>query len=379
MRMGSVWMRAGLGMALLLSLNAARAQGPRGEPIAAPSSNGFLAVPPPGTGGTLAVPAPPVNQYNVDQNGHGEAHEENGHHEGEEGCHEEEGRGLYVIGEYLFVRPRRRAFDFVINDPTLDNTVNGKVENLDWDTQSAYRLGVGYRLGHGWEAGATYFYLHSKDNESRTASPTGALFATLTAPGIDQVNTATASTNLDMDIIDAELANRFHGCNGDLEVRLAAGVRVATIQQKLIAAYSGATAGAGTVVSSPVNFDGIGLKAGGEAWYKVRGNFGVYARANLSMLTGDFRTHLTQTINGGTTSLIDVADKFHKVVPITELGLGVAWQTENLRVSVGYEITNFFNMVDSVDFVEGSSFGKIEHRQSDLSYDGLAVSIGLFF
>src|SRR5215813_7664630 len=125
MRMGSVWMRAGLGMALLLSLNAARAQGPQGEPIAAPSSNGFQAVPP-----------PPVNQYNVDQNGRGEAHEEHEHHEGEEGWHEEGERGLYGIGEYLFVRPRRRAFDFVINDPTLDNTVNGKVENLDWDTQS---------------------------------------------------------------------------------------------------------------------------------------------------------------------------------------------------------------------------------------------------
>src|SRR5262245_62587392 len=98
MRMGSVWMRAGLGMALLLSLNAARAQGPRGEPIAAPSSNGFLAVPPPGSTGALAVPPPPVNQYNVDQNGRGEAREENGHHEGEEGCHEEEGRGLDATG-----------------------------------------------------------------------------------------------------------------------------------------------------------------------------------------------------------------------------------------------------------------------------------------
>ena len=36
-------------------------------------------------------------------------------------------------------------------------------------------------------------------------------------------------------------------------------------------------------------------------------------------------------------------------------------------------------MVDSVDFVDGTSFGKIQHRQSDLSYDGLAVSLGLFF
>ena len=105
----------------------------------------------------------------------------------------------------------------------------------------------------------------------------------------------------------------------------------------------------------------------------------LHAKANTSLLTGNFRTRLSQSINGGTSTLIDVSDKFTKVVPITELGLGLAWQTDRIYVSVGYEIANFFNMVDSVDFVDGSSFGKIQHRQSDLSYDGLAVSVGLFF
>ena len=35
--------------------------------------------------------------------------------------------------------------------------------------------------------------------------------------------------------------------------------------------------------------------------------------------------------------------------------------------------------MDSVDFVESTSFGKIGRRSSDVSYEGLSVSIGLFF
>jgi hypothetical protein len=357
-------------MALLLSINAARAQGPESLP---PPAGRMMAVAPPSSFPPSGVEG---MSHSVDQPMHREEHEE--HAEGGECGHEEE-RGLFVTADFLYVRPRRRALDFAISDPVADGaSVRGKVESLDWENNGAYRIGAGYRLDHGWEVGGTYFYLHSKDNRSLTAGPGGALFATLTAPGIDQVNTANGSTNVDMDIIDLDLAKRIHVCD-NLIVRVAAGGRIASIQQKLFAAYTGGTAGAGAIVSSPISFDGIGLKAGSEAWFKVWRGVGVYAKANASLLTGNFRTRLGQSINGGGTGLIDVTDKFTKVVPITEMGLGLAWQSDNIRVSVGYEIANFFNMVDSVDFVDGQSFGKIQHRQSDLSYDGVAVSVGLFF
>jgi len=112
--------------------------------------------------------------YTVDQHGQGEAHEAHeAHEEHHEGCecgHEEE-RGLFFIGDFLLVRPRRRALDFVINAPVLGNNVIGKVESLDWDTVGAYRIAAGYRLGHGWEVGGTYFYLHSKDDRTISALP----------------------------------------------------------------------------------------------------------------------------------------------------------------------------------------------------------------
>src|SRR3954447_10632498 len=66
MRTGSLWMRAGLGMALLLSINVARAEGPE-------------SLPPPAKGRQMAVPPPSsFPSYNVDQPMHHEEHEE--HH-----------------------------------------------------------------------------------------------------------------------------------------------------------------------------------------------------------------------------------------------------------------------------------------------------------
>ena len=105
MRTGSLWMRAGLGMALLLSINVARAQGPE-------------SLPPPANGRQMAVPPPSSIPYSVDQPMHQEEHEAHEEHHAEGGeCNHEEERGLFVIADFLYVRPRRRALDFVINDP----------------------------------------------------------------------------------------------------------------------------------------------------------------------------------------------------------------------------------------------------------------------
>ncbi len=365
MRKARFWIGAGVGIALLLGVRGLRAQAPAGEFLAPPKEGQPLVMP---HGG---------NHTTVHPNGHGAHAEHHAEHNVVEEEHEEEG-GLYGWAEYLYLRPRRRAHDFVIVDPVLDNSIGGTISSLDWETNSAYRLAAGYKVGHGWEVGAVYFYLHSKDERSVSAPAGGALFATLTAPDIDQASNAQAGSNIDMDVIDVELAKRLelHEC---LALRLSAGPRFATIQQKLNAFYTGGTAGVGSIVSSPISFDGYGIKTGADALFKLWGGAGVYARANMSLLCGDFETRLTQVNNGGQTFVVDVGDKFRKVVPITEMGLGIAWENENVRLSVGYEIANFFNLVDSLDFIEGASFGKIGRRTSDLSYEGFSAAVGFSY
>ena len=59
--------------------------------------------------------------------------------------------------------------------------------------------------------------------------------------------------------------------------------------------------------------------------------------------------------------------------------MGVGWSNQNVVVRVGYEMYNFFGLVDSVDFLDSNSFGKIGHRTSDLSLEALVLSLGFFF
>jgi len=51
-------------------------------------------------------------------------------------------------------------------------------------------------------------------------------------------------------------------------------------------------------------------------------------------------------------TLVSVADRQNKVVPVLELGLGFTWQYKNLRVTAGYEFVNWFGLVSGPDFVD---------------------------
>jgi hypothetical protein len=106
---------------------------------------------------------------------------------------------------------------------------------------------------------------------------------------------------------------------------------------------------------------------------------GVYARGGASLLTGSFRSTLTETTQNGAISIVNVTDRFHKLVPVVEMGLGVNWRYRNFRVSAGYELVNWFGVVDGPDFVDDSSQGKLSHRVGDLGLEGLVLRAELAF
>jgi hypothetical protein len=67
------------------------------------------------------------------------------------------------------------------------------------------------------------------------------------------------------------------------------------------------------------------------------------------------------------------------VVPALELGLGLALEWENVSLRVGYEMTNWFGLVDSPDLPDASGGARVGRRSSDLSLEGLAVRLGVDF
>jgi hypothetical protein len=276
--------------------------------------------------------------------------------------------------EYLLLQPRRRALDYAILAPVNNGSPIGSVVEAPWNTTSGFRVGGGYRLpGDGWDFGVYYTYLFMSDRGSSAAPPGGVLIPTLSQPVgvVATADTASVNTRLQYYVLDLEFGKRCHPSDC-LSLWLGGGGRFAWIRQDLNVIYDGQSSFAATV-NSPVHFNGAGLRFGADGQWALGCGFGVYARAFGSLMTGDFKTTLVETNGAGAQTLVDVSDHFHKVVPVAELGLGLAWQGEMCRFRLGYEMTNWFGMVDSPDIVH--EFNKLSRRTSDLSLDGLAIEL----
>jgi hypothetical protein len=300
------------------------------------------------------------------------------------GEHEDDGlsfHGLYFTGDYLLLRPRRDAFDYAVNSPNLTQTPGGTVESANFNTESGFRFGAGVRVpGQDVYFGLTWTNLSSRGDSFQGAPAGGALFATLTRAGsFDQVETATASTNLDYNVLDVELSRRVK--YGDcFNVNLSGGGRFAWINQQFTAVYNGGPDHAvNDTVQSPVYFNGAGLTAGAEGQWNFYHGLGLYARARGSLLSGQFKNYLTETTANNSIVIVNVNEKNDQIVPVAELGMGLNYCSEHWHVSIGYEMTNWFNMVNSLDFPDSSNIGKVGRRTSDLSLEGLAVQLGLAF
>jgi len=297
-------------------------------------------------------------------------------HDHAEESHAEHGEeaGFIVRGTYLLMQPRRRAMDFAIVSSSGSGRAIGNLIEVPWESTSGFRAGLGYRLPeNGWEITLDYTYLFTDSTRSVSAPAGGTVFATLTQPTINnsEVDTAASSNLLLYNVLDLMVGRRF-SVGETTSLWLGGGGRFAWMKQELTAVYDGETATAG-LVSSPIEFDGYGLRVGGEGQWNIREKLSLYAKAFGSLVVGDFDTSFLETAGAGATTVVGLSDHYRKVVPVAELGVGLGWQGEAFRFRVGYELTNWFGLVDSADLVH--ELNKPTRRISDLSIDGLAIEV----
>jgi hypothetical protein len=281
--------------------------------------------------------------------------------------------GFFADVEYLYLKPYRRGLDFGIVSPNRNGDPEGSIQSDPWHSRSAFRVGAGYRLPEdGWEVGFFYTYLHDNEGGVLNRPANGLLFATQTHPGtVEFANSAAADATLSYNIYDLEVGRRMD-ISQRFAVRPFGGLRFADIGQNFSVLYNGADANR-DIVGSRVNFNGGGLRAGGQADWKVLDHVSVYGRGAGSLMVGDFDVTQTEFNNNGTTPLTNVRESFRKITPVLELGVGVSYHTDHFRVSLGYEATNWFNLVDTPSFVNDVHQGKYQRNISDLGVDGLAV------
>jgi hypothetical protein len=252
----------------------------------------------------------------------------------------------------------------------------GVIQSVVPESDTGVRAGGGYRIGdHGWAVAAYYTYFYNATVQNVADGPGGTLYATMTHPGIvDAVDTAVGDFRLKYQLCDVELGKNVE-LGEDCTLWLSAGCRFAWINQAFNVSYDGQTAFQDHV-SSPIDFEGGGIRIGGEGRWAIIHGFGLYARCYGSLLTGEFRTSLIETQNAGAAVITNLSENFRKEVPVAEMGVGLTWHWENVHAQVGYEMTDWIGLVDSPDIVHDFS-NKLSHRVGDLSLDGLAVRLAV--
>jgi hypothetical protein len=324
----------------------------------------------------MLPPQPVVDTHAADPHHaeHKEHHEE--HHEEHHG--EEEEHDAFVFdAEYLLIRPYRHGQDFAIVGANPNAGTIGVIHSVEGDYTSGLRFGAYYRCpGEHWDLGVVYTYMHNEQKSGVGAGPGESVFPTLTFPGaVTAVAVAGANESVNVNVYDFEFGRTWHACD-DLGLRFFVGPRFAGIDEKFFANYTG----------GQVNFDGVrrqmtfaggGARVGGEATLKFWESFGLYARGSMSLLTGWFHSELAESANGVT--VVNTSEKFHKLAPVAELGLGISYRVSWLRVSAGYEFINWFGLDDGIDFVDDVSPGKYRNRNNDLGFNGIVFRAELLF
>jgi hypothetical protein len=295
------------------------------------------------------------------------------------GDHEQCSDHWIFTGDYLYMRARRDANDFAVFSPSNFAVPNGAIESVDLATQSGFRVGAYYEMPNGFEWGAQYTYFHTNGQAVYSVPAGGSLYATMArGGGIDDVTFASADTNLNYQVLDIVAAKNFKLTDVDLQIL--GGVRTAFIDQTLNALYNGGSVGAlNAIVSSPVYFRGAGLTLGGEGTYHFYKGFGIYARAQGSLLSGEVKNLLTETNDNGSVPVVAVSEKHEAIIPVAELGMGFSWEYEHVFVKVGYELTDWFGLINSPAFTDSTNIGLPTRRTSDLTLEALAVQLGVTF
>jgi hypothetical protein len=261
--------------------------------------------------------------------------------------------GVLGNADYLNWSARRSGLDFAALVSTTAPIVTTATESLDFDRADGFRGGLGYRFGNGWNVAWTYTYFRIANQE--TAAPTlGAnpvLIATQSFLDAGKGVTALPMTSVEADgalqVNIQDFEAEWSSClNDTVGFRAFGGFRWAKIDQTFNMTYDSGF-GKGHI-SLPNNMDAEGVRLGAEIQWRSSWGFRVFGRGAESILVADFRTrqheHALATVVNPAVD-IDVSGDTAAVVPVVEAAVGVAYAHGPWEFLAGYEMSDWFNLV----------------------------------
>ena len=126
--------------------------------------------------------------------------------------------------------------------------------------------------------------------------------------------------------------------------------------------------------SSMIEFKGGGPMAGIDADRKIGiDNFSVYGRALVAAITGEFESHYRMANRSTQVLLAESMWNDDRIVPMLDYELGIAWTgpQRNLRLSLGYMASHWFNAVTTPQFIDAVQADSYVDLGDTISFDGV--------
>jgi len=204
-------------------------------------------------------------------------------------------------------------------------------------------------------------------SSSMIAYPAGGLTPTLMSPSyIGQVAQVSAKSNIQFQFGDIEFAKHFK-IEDWLGFRIFAGPRYAYLSQSMQAEYTGGWVSRADY-GSKVMFNGGGVRIGGSADATLIGNLGFRFWGSASVVAGAYDGRLNQTANGN--NVISMTETTFGTVPIIDAGIGINCRGNNWSVLIGYELQNWFNVLQGYSGSNDYYQNRVQRKYGNLGFDG---------
>jgi len=287
--------------------------------------------------------------------------------------------------------------DFAFHEQSVD---------FDYDYESQFRGYLGFRLDQCQSEIRFTFWNMNFSQNAPTQPPVPDIPAGQTIPPVTYVNNIdtaadtpgdviTANSNIDVNIYDLDFSKRvtfnkvpcgtdccnpcFVPCPGwDVEFTL--GVRGADINREYSTTILDATGAQKSTGQVDGRFVGAGPRVGilGRRFFSPSGCWHVYGKGSGALLLGSWERNIDRfTENNGVTLLTTSNGDHPRMIPVTEIEVGVAYQPSRwINISAGWLFQTWWDL----GAYEAASASFIPLDDSNImSFDGLTVRGELTF
>lgn len=291
-----------------------------------------------------------------------------------------------VFGEFLYWKASGADTSFgVIQDGIgPPGTVPlGEVGVLQADYQPSFRTGAALALNCNSSVSLAVTKYESNTNCSLFAPAPLVIQPLVTFPGTVNAGFtaqfATADSSLELDMLDIEYRAVLLSCSR-YYLNFMVGIRYAELDQSFGAVFPFAPPDGTTFIATELDFEGGGMRIGldGERFLWPRLGVSVYGKGSAGALGGEFSGNYVQFNQfNGIESLVLWDDE--RLVPMADLELGLRWSSprERLKLSAGYYMGIWSNVVTTAEWINGVqayNFVDISNDAQDtLRFDGLVA------